>query len=83
MPTMLMGEFTAVCKRGCLNEINVFYTERIMKEPLFNFELYSIYPTNISEYSQFMGSVYCNMEELPDPVSGWFHQKATEIHNLY
>ena len=79
----LMGEFAAVCKRGSLAEINVFHTETIMKEPAFDFEPFSIYPTNIPDYSRFMGSVYCNLKDLPGPVSIWFLQKATEIHRLY
>jgi hypothetical protein len=79
----LMGEFRAVCKCGSLGEINAFHTERIMKEPAFNFEAYENYPTNIPEYSRFMGSVYCSLENLPGPVSTWFLHRATEIHRLY
>ena len=81
----LRYDFGIVCKLGCLDEVRAFYMERIMAEPAFDFEPFMNQPTNIPEYSRFMGSVYCNLdrEKLPDPVSRWLLCKAAEIHNLY
>lgn len=80
----LYTPFLNLCKGGNLEEIRRFHDTQIEHHPCFSSD--PLNPKKPPSYSQFMGTVYCNLDakrDPTDPVQQWFHQISTEIHSLY